>query len=228
LNGLIRIDTSDIETIATRMFRNLSANVFESDGSNELWMTSALRFFILEDVMRSRGYGELLHVEADNMVYGRLSALLPTLRQHYPLAATPLTANKAYVTASVFWVARPKHLHHFNAYLMNLVHNTHAVFDDYLGWLRKYACCKKGGVRPDHNNDGIKPFAINEMTMLANYHRLHDLTLRFLPVVPAYSGYASRKPFSNVSIFAVGGEEVGPATGLGIWDPNSWGQYIGE
>lgn len=31
----------------------------------------------------------------------------------------------------------------------------------------------------------------------------------------------------NMSLFAPGGPEVGPPTGYGIWDANSWGQHIG-
>lgn len=30
-----------------------------------------------------------------------------------------------------------------------------------------------------------------------------------------------------MSSFGPGGSEVGPETGLGIWDANSWGQHIG-
>jgi len=212
--GLIQIDTTTIESPTTKLFANKSASVFASDFSNELWMTSALRFFILEDIMRVRNYTEILHVEADNTLYGRFSTILPILREHYPLAATPLTANMAMVTASVFWVSTPKTLQHFNAYMMDLIVNNHFLYDKFLIWLRRYACCKKGGINPDANGQGIKPFAINEMSMLANYHRLYPNIFKFLPVAPAYAQYTVRRPFCNVSHFAPGGKSVDPPQGM--------------
>ena len=225
--GLKRIDTSLIQSATTRLFLNRSSNVFSSDYANELWLTSALRFFVLEDIMRTENYTEILHVEADNMLYGRISTILPILRESYPLAATPLTANMWMVTASVFWVSSLHQLSKFNEYMMELTINKNFIYDKYLFWIRRYACCKPGGIAPDENGNGIKPYAINEMSMLANYHRLYPETFRFLPVAPAFDGYIKRRPFSNVTHFAPGGSLVGPATGHGIWDANSWGQYIG-
>jgi hypothetical protein len=227
VRGLIQIDTTTIESLATKQFANMSTAVFESDYAGELWMTSALRFFILEDIMTSRGYSEMLHVEADNTLYGRLTSLLPTLRKGYPLAATPLTANKFLITASVFWVSSPHALAHFNSYMMGLITNKDNSYRQYLAWMRRYACCKKGGVDPDENGNGIKPYAINEMSMLGNYHQVHPNLFKLLPVAPVFGGYLNRRPFCNVSEFAPGGKEVGPATGPGVWDPNSWGQHIG-
>ena len=42
------------------------------------------------------------------------------------------------------------------------------------------------GVEPDEHGRGIKPFAINEMSMLAYYHELHPKELKLLPVVPVH------------------------------------------
>jgi hypothetical protein len=39
-----------------------------------------MRFFQLEDFMIKLNYQELIHVEADNMIYGQMTELLPTLR----------------------------------------------------------------------------------------------------------------------------------------------------
>lgn len=225
--GLIQIDTTKIESAETKQFANLSTNVFSSDYAGELWITSALRFFILEDIMKSQGYTEILHVEADNTLYGRLTTILPILRSSYPLAATPLTANMGMVTASVFWVSTLETLLHFNKYMMDLIMDRDFMYKKFLGWLRHYACCKKGGIDPDENGMGIKPFAINEMSMLANYHRLYPEIFKFFPVVPSYTAFPMRRPFCNISTFAPNGREVGPATGHGIWDPNSWGQHLG-
>ncbi len=80
---------------------------------------------------------------------------------------------------------------------------------------------------PDKNGIGIKPFAVNEMSMLAYYHELYPHEFHLLPVVAAYP-YVLNKYVCNMSDFGPGGKEVGPPTGHGVWDPNSWGQFMGE
>jgi hypothetical protein len=84
----------------------------------------------------------MMHIEADNMIYGRYSALLPTLRLGYKdLACTPLTASKFFHTASTFWVGRVSALKAFNDYLLSMGSNADSAFTHYVGWLRKYASC---------------------------------------------------------------------------------------
>lgn len=61
-------------------FANVSKNMFEADYGGELWITSALRFFSLEDIMLAHNYTEMMHVEADNLLYGRLTTILPDIR----------------------------------------------------------------------------------------------------------------------------------------------------
>lgn len=117
--GLVLTDSTAVVSDRTRRFHNLSREVFAWDNKNELWMTSALRFFILEDVMAAKGWQEALHVEADNLLFARVHTLVPALRQ-YPLAATPLAATESLVTASVFWVSELRHLRTFTSFLLRL------------------------------------------------------------------------------------------------------------
>ena len=84
----------------------------------------------------------------------------------------------------------------------------------------------KDGVDPDKNGNGIRPFAINEMSMLAYYSLTSPGNFSFFPVLPAYK-YITTRYTGNLSSFAVNGHRVGPATGQGIWDPGSWGQHLG-
>ena len=58
------------------------------------------------------------------------------------------------------------------------------------------------GVEPDEHGRGIKPFAINEMSMLAYYHELHPKELKLLPVVPVHDYLLNRSvhPLSIVKI----------------------------
>jgi hypothetical protein len=58
-------------------------------------------------------------------------------------------------------------------------------------WLRNYACCKHGSrYDPDQRGYGIKPFAVNEMSMLGYYHHLYPNQLRYYirSIVHAFTG----------------------------------------
>ena len=216
-------DTSLYKSERSVHFLNVSEKMFVIDGGSELWMTSALRFFYLEDMMLRRNYTEIMHVEADNLLYGNIASLLGTLRSSYRgLAATPLTEKGVFITASVFWVSHVDHLIKFNDFLLELGRNTNKRWDDYLEWMRPHA-----GKTAANGNKFIKPFAINEMSMLAYYHSLYPQELKLLPVVPTYNNYLVSKHVGNMSEWSPIGRLVGGPTGQGIWDPNSWGQFIG-
>ena len=142
------------------------------------------------------------------------------------LAATPLNVEVSFITASVLWVSSLDSLQKFNTFLIGLGANTNKEWQGYLDWLRPYGCCKRGGIDPDKDGNGIKPFAINEMSMLSYYHFLHPKDFLLLPVVPERE-YRKNKYIADISSFAPNGMHVGPATGAGVWDPNSWGQFLG-
>jgi hypothetical protein len=228
VNGLRLIDSTPLSSERMRLFHNMSMNIFASQSmlNGELWVTSALRFFMLEDLMISFQFKEMVHIEADNMIYGRYTTLLPTLRSSYRLTATPLNVQKSFITASIFWISSLSEMISFNNYLLELGNNTYQRWDGYLTWIKPYACCKRGGLYPDAHGNGLRPFAINEMSMLAYYHHLYPEVFPLLPVVPAYT-YLLNRYVTNMSHFGPGGEQVGAATGHGVWDPNSWGQFIG-
>jgi hypothetical protein len=224
IEGLVVIDSVPITSPRTKQFENVSSNVFLDTG-NSLWMTSAIRFFLLEDLMRNRGWHELMHVEADNMIYGRFTSILPQLRHFYPLAATPLNIEVTFITASVFWVANLKSLVQFDDYLLGLALNTNKTHDRYIDFLRP-SSSKEGGLYPDASGNGVKIFAINEMSMLAYYHSLYPKELVLLPVVPAHP-FPTTRYTPNVSEFGPMGTRSGHVISHAVWDPNSWGQFIG-
>ncbi len=229
IHGVLLIDTVEIMSNRTHTFANLSSNVFASDYSNELWMTSALRFLNIEDIMITLNLTYALHVEADNLLYGRVSTLLPLLRGHYPLAATPLNTAKTFITASVLWIASFPILKHFTDFFLDITTNDNNRWKNYLYWVRPYACCKPGGIDPDANGLGLKPYAINEMSMISYYHELYPERMMLLPVIPYFTGYQPRRNFAgNLNEFRPGELETHHLIpGHGIWDPNSWGQYLG-
>jgi hypothetical protein len=227
------VDTNVIITEKTNSFSNISFDLFKSGNlNNTLWRTSALRFFQLEDIMKVYNYKEIIHVEADNLLYRDLSTALPTFRQTYSLAVTPLLANKSMFTASIFWISQINFLKEFTNYLLDIAFNRNNLWKNYLGYLRRYFCCKKGGPDADSKGNGVKPFSINEMTMLSYYYQLNSEVMGLLPVVPYYPSYHQRRPFCDPKVFMPGGKDVGgenslPFKDLGIWDSGSWGQNIG-
>lgn len=227
VKGVIRVDTALIESNRTIEFRLVAQNIFQVDGGSELWLTSAFRFFSLEDMMVEFGYQEMIHVEADNLLYGRMSSLLSVFRAKYKgLAATPLNANKSFITASVLWISSFASIRKFNDFLLDLGSNRDSRWQRYLEWLWPYGCCKNGGVASNEKGVGIKPFSINEMSMLAYYHELAPEEFKIFPVVPDHN-YIKTRYICNISAYGPHGHEIPAPTGEGIWDPNSWGQFMG-
>ena len=54
IEGVIPVDTASIESERAQLFLNKSESMFQDDGLGNLWVTSALRFFYLEDMMNPR------------------------------------------------------------------------------------------------------------------------------------------------------------------------------
>ena len=157
--GVIIEDIDTLKTKRTNEFHNLSLSIF-SFAKDALWITAARRFFYLEDLMNTRGYNELIHVEGDNLIYGNFSRLVNILRdKNYKyLAATPSTG--ALTTASVFWVGQKEAITHFNDYLLSLMRNNTGNWTAYINYLRKYGyskSAKDGGLYPNARGTGVRP-----------------------------------------------------------------------
>ena len=75
--ALVTVDIDDIMTEQTKEFKTKSPNMLNSDGKGELWYESTYRFLYLEDYMLFHNVTELIHFEADNMIYGKLTSALP-------------------------------------------------------------------------------------------------------------------------------------------------------
>lgn len=50
--NIIKIDIKKISSNRTLEFEKLAGDILQSDNQGELWITSALRFFNMEDIMR--------------------------------------------------------------------------------------------------------------------------------------------------------------------------------
>jgi len=206
------VDTSEIQSPRTAQFINSSGTNIFMPTHGDLWVAAAARFFWLEDVMRVRGFTEVIHIEADNLLYAPMAPLLPSLRKNYPngLAVTPMEANKSGFTASFLWIASPPALREFTDYFTELASGKHDTWTGYLAWLRRWACCKTGsGIAEDANGRGIKPFKINEMTVMAYYHYVKEPgKIYLLPVVPPFN-YRTNRYTCNMSHYAPNGEMTG-------------------
>ena len=262
---LMLIDVSDIQSKRTEEFLVKSRNILQMT-HGALWIAASARFFYLEDLMRQEGFKEVVHLEADNLLYAPLAPLLPSLRKHYTggIAVTPMDANKSGMTASFMWVANVDALAAFNDHFLRLTNTSSEDWIEYTSWLRRYACCRDhSGIAEDEQGRGLRPYKINEMTILANYRRLHPDKLQSFPILPRYPYYRNRYTV-NGSFFAPSGEEAGasiydsmrisnpslvsvpgadkkltyrdsgwedrvepPGDAGSLFDPGSWGQYLG-
>ena len=227
VEGVTLFDTSEFyKSPRLLKFNEVANSIFQSDGKGELWITSALRFLVLEDIMLSNGYQSCFHVEADNMLYGDLYYLVPVLKTKYiGFAATPLT-DQLYITASVMWISNISYIGKFNDMLLTFGSNESVLWNNYLLWLRPQACCKHGGFLQDESGMGIRPYAINEMSILSFYRFSYPQNFHLFPVVPVHT-YLMNQFTCNISQYEPNGDKVIATSSNGIFDPNSWGQFLG-
>ena len=208
---LLNVDVADIQSTRTTNFINSSENILSATHGN-LWIASSTRFFYIEDfLLKYNSFKDIIHLEADNLLYSPLVPLLPSLRKNYKdtIVATPMDANKSGITASFVWISNKEALRRFTDYFINLTNIESDDWLTYAGWLRRYACCKDhSGIAEDENGRGLKPFKVNEMTILANFRRLYPDYLQTFPILPRFEYYRNRYTV-NGSFFAPGGEEVG-------------------
>jgi hypothetical protein len=239
--GVTLLDTDDVASNRTAAYARAASRLVAQGSSNDtvnagLYLASALRFFLLEDIMRTHGLAEAFHVELDNLLYTPLSAHLPTLRRAYATAVTvtPLTpATHGLTTASVVWVPQIAALTRLTTFL-HAVATVRTSWNGYLAWAKtRIGCCKSvaGAATPAGApkapgtraaSGAIRPFFINEMTMLTFYRELRGAggigKLLSFPVLP--HGWGAQD-------YGGGGRFVGPSLGQHIVDPGSYGQFLG-
>lgn len=224
-------DSETLVSAETKKYINASSQLFNgATFNNHLWRSSALRFFLLLDLMRTFSYDDLLHIEADNMLYRPLSkVLVEALRRDFPLAATPLIRDE-FITASVLWTSGTQHLHRLTSFFLDIAYQRDDHWKGFLQFLWKHFCCRKGGLFANATNDGIKPYAMNEMAMLAYYHTVYPSHLRLLPVLPLIT--TSPSEVKELTSFSL--SDSGVLTSPNsyevvnmVWDSGSWGQYLG-
>ena len=241
--GIVMLDIVNLTSSRTQTYLNTSRRIIsqgENDTINaELYLTSAQRFFVLEDIMLSLHIKEVVHLELDNLLYAPISPYVHILRQAYTsITATPLTHPMyGLTTASVLWVPKVEALTLFTTFLQRLARKG-KEWVRYIEWARRNGgCCKrKGGLYANSDGgNGIRPFFVNEMTFLT-YYRHGSIgsqgsgsggRLLYFPVLPYCGQYPMNRFVQNSTVYAAGGGSVGPTLGAYILDPGSYGQFIG-
>jgi len=202
---------------STNMFNNDTSEDFKAD----LWIKSATRFLVLEDASRRQKWKRFFHVEADNLIYPRLSRLMESFVQYGDhLALQMLNVNRMYMTASLVYVPSQSALSQFNLFMTRICLNRTA-FLHYLNWLQSKTSNK------------LQRSIVNEMSIFGYYHSQHPKNLHSFPILPSGT-FASNRYSPNFTAWANGGHEVGPPIYSStyqyhrsfIFDPNSWGQLL--
>ena len=86
----------------------------------------------------------VFHVEGDNLLYGSLSTIVPTLRKSYRgLAATPLNSPLVFITASVFWISSIQSIVGLNNFFLELS-TLKRLWREYLLWLQAHGAGRQG------------------------------------------------------------------------------------
>ncbi len=184
--------------------------------SEYLWISSALRFFVIEEVMKEYSIRNVIHIEIDNLLYGVLSEALPVLQSGYKgLSATPLYTGANIITASVMWIPDHETLHNLTVFMTDCLGRDDALFQGYLKWMRTVSCCKLGGFNPDSKGMGIYNRSINEMTVLGYYRHLDPTKLVNFPILPLFNFPKSAR--TDLNDYRMWGGQAGPMVGYGIW-----------
>lgn len=246
-HALTAVDSQSILTTRGREFLlcATSSKLFAEESYSNLWLTSSLRFFVLDDLVRKFSLSEVILIESDNMLYARLSYLAASLRAASPqaLAVQPLNANKFYLTASFLWVPTAQTLRHLTTFFMRICNNP-LLLIDFLEWIRPYAktqpfaklstssrnsnsrnsdSSRYGVTYRIGNQDwstSIKPTAVNEMSMLAFYRHKLPKRISLFPVLPRAT-YVHNTHTCDFNLYVPGGAEVIPPLKAALSDPHA-------
>jgi len=108
-------------------------------------------------------------------------------------------------------------------------------WERYLHWTRKWACCKVGSTYlRDSKGNGIRPGAVNEVSILSFYHNIYPNELEFFPFGLKYDFITQtrRERFeaeersrhvTAMGEYMIGGHHAGQSLGRGIVDAGGFG-----
>ena len=246
---LILFDTSTQISQNTMNFIISSTSMYASR-KDHLWLSSTTRFFVLQDIMNHFGFGQILHPEADNLLYGPVHTAWPILTRKYKdkLGFNPI--SPVFMTASCMWVGHVNALADLNNYLQRLANSAAAVatgngtsrvdgdelWVHYIAFLRNSSdgVSSRSNAIFKVNGVGVKPYSINEMSMLHSYSLyINPVVGKTLPLFPADRRAASSSdniPKATISTTSLTPSlahlQASPEDSFAVWD-SSWGQRMG-
>lgn len=231
-NDVIFVDVQSLKSDKTiqfeRMFDSILKTRTDSSGKQmfqqNLWLYSALRFFILEDMMIKYDISSVIHLEGDNMLYGDISLVVDELTTKYgfSMVATPLNTRIIFITASILWVPSVGVLNLYNDFVIKIVQykesdHAHNPWTDYMDYLLTHGGKKKDGT--------VSMYAINEMSMMGYYREKYKSRLLLFPVIPHYK-FPVHKFYANLNLYVPNNGITSDLLGCGLFDSGSYGQFL--
>jgi len=215
LKKITTVESMGIKSSTTQEWEKLVRNIVPKGTANEdLLLTSLYRYFMLEDYMAYNNItGHVLQLDADTMLYSDPATFGTSLRKGYPRLGLAPSIHRRFLSASTMYIGSRSALRKMNAFFAYVASNKTGVvsgggnlgmnnpleatsstapvqtgLQQYASWLRSFACCKavsQGGLLSLNGVEGVRPWAVNDMTLLAFYRlKLGHREVGLFPLLP--------------------------------------------
>jgi len=205
LKRIATAESMGIKSSATQEWEKLVRNVVPKGTANEdLLLTSLYRYFMLEDYMTYNNItGHVLHLDADTMLYADPAVFGAALRAGYPRLGLATSIHKRFLSASAMYIGSRSALRKMNQFFASVASNKTGLgapavggsgsgsggtaLSNYASWLRSFACCKpvsQGGLLSHNGVEGVRPWAVSDMTLLAYYRHKNHKEVSLFPLLP--------------------------------------------
>ena len=191
LKGITTAESMGIKSSTTQeLEKSLRKMIPKGTANEDVLLTSLYRYFMLDDYMLHNNVtGHVLHLDADTMLFADVASLAKKLQAGYPRLGLTPSIHRRFLSASAMYVGSQAALHKMNAFFLSVAANkTSTGLSQYATWLRGFACCKpvaQGGLLSQDGVEGVRPWAVSDMTLLAFYRSHFHREVRLFPVLPA-------------------------------------------
>lgn len=174
------------------------------------WKNTISRFFLLEDLLTSRGYSHALLVDCSQMLYGNFMQDI----SQYPekLIMSPL--SEFGLSTSVVWVGSIPELSRFTEYYLRMLEDGGIIRFSYFAWLSLNPMCRSF----------VLAKTLNDRTFSSWYYHTYVNRIHLFPTMAKMDSVIKRRPWRE---YSPGGRLVVPPVLLPsphmLVDPNSWG-----
>ena len=191
LKGITTAESMGIKSSTTQEWeKSLRKMIPKGTANEDVLLTSLYRYFMLDDyLVHNNVTGHVLHLDADTMLFADVASLAKKLQAGYPRLGLTPSIHRRFLSASAMYVGSQAALHKMNAFFLSVAANkTTTGLPQYAAWLRGFACCKpvaQGGLLSQDGVEGVRPWAVTDMTLLAFYRSHFHREVRLFPVLPA-------------------------------------------